>query len=109
MHDLDPLSPLVNLTTNCERRDVDLVKGVKFEIIFPAGKVDAGKFFTVNQVRFFCACRHVAGAPCSAASSLQQSSTTGLKILVLASTDRLAADCRHPRRRQGLLHPGACG
>jgi hypothetical protein len=47
---------------DCERRDVDLVKGVKFEIIFPVGKVDAGKFFTVNQVRFCCACRHVAGA-----------------------------------------------
>lgn len=30
-------------------RDVDLVKGVKFVIKFPAGKVDAGNFFTVNQ------------------------------------------------------------
>ena len=29
-----------------------MVKGVKFEIIFPAGKVDAGRFFTVNQVCF---------------------------------------------------------
>jgi hypothetical protein len=33
------------------RRDVDLVKGVKFEIIFPSGKVDAGKFFSTSAVR----------------------------------------------------------
>jgi hypothetical protein len=62
MHELHLDSPLVKPTTNCERRDVDLVKGVKFVIKFPAGKVDAGNFFTVNQVRFLSLCRHVAGA-----------------------------------------------
>lgn len=40
----------------CQCRDVKLVRGVKFEIIFPAGKVDAGKFFTVNQVCFLGMC-----------------------------------------------------
>jgi hypothetical protein len=41
------------------RRDVSLVKDVRFEIKFPAGYVNAGNFFTTNEVRLVM--MHVAG------------------------------------------------